>query len=346
VIDFRYHLVSIVAVFLALAVGIVVGAEALAPKVASKLNVESQRALKQNDQLNAEISQLKAQVAADDQFGDAAATALLGNLLKGQRVVLITAPGADSGTISGITTALQESGATLSGSISLAPQFFGTDPKTEATLITTAGQLAPSRVSTPDAAGAQLAGQMAAAKVLAAAVMDKAATPTLTSQQTKAILNGFGDQGFLQVSNPAGGAALTGQSSLAVVVIPGTTPANASSLSPENLTLIDLTRDLQLAGQGSVLAGSLAGSGNGSAIDGVTSGGAGVAVSTVDNADNEIGQIIVIQALRNALSPHAIPSSYGVGPGVVPSPAPTPTPSVSSPPPSRGGGKKNAKGKT
>ena len=40
-IDFRYHLVSIVAVFLALAVGIVVGAIALQPHVADVLNRES-----------------------------------------------------------------------------------------------------------------------------------------------------------------------------------------------------------------------------------------------------------------------------------------------------------------
>ena len=37
-IDFRYHLVSIIAVFLALAVGLVVGATALAPKTEAALS--------------------------------------------------------------------------------------------------------------------------------------------------------------------------------------------------------------------------------------------------------------------------------------------------------------------
>ncbi len=330
-IDFRYHLVSIVAVFLALAVGIVLGAEALPPKVASKLNSEAQRALKQNDQLNAEISQLKAQVAADGQFGTAAAGTLLAHLLQGEPVVLVTAPGADSGTVSGITSALRNAGAVLTGTVSLAPQFFDTDATTESTLIETAGQFAPPYVSLPNLGGAQLAGQQAASKVIAATIMTHAGLPPLTGQQVKAVLNDFGDQGFLQVSNPAGGAVLTGQAALAVVVTPGTTAANASSLSPENLTLVTLTHDLRQWGQGALLAGSLAGSGNGSAIDAVTSGGAGVVVTTVDFADTEIGQIIVVQALRKALEPHAIPTSYGVGPGAVPSPAPSssPTPSVS-----------------
>jgi hypothetical protein len=331
VIDFRYHLVSIVAVFLALAVGIVLGAVALPPKVASKLNSESERALKQNDQLNAEISQLKAQVAADGQFATAAAGILLPHLLQGEKVVLVTAPGADSGTVSGITAALQAAGATLTGTVSLAPQFFDTDAQTESTLLTTAGQLAPAGAGQSGSAGGQIAGQQAASKVIAATIMTRTGSVPLTSQQVKADLNDFGDQGFLQVSNPAGGAVLTGQAALAVVIIPGSTPANASSLSPENLTLVSVTQDLGQAGQGALLAGSLAGSGNGSAIDAVTSGGAGETVTTVDNADTEIGQIIVDQALRRELDPHAIPTSYGVGPGAVPSPAPSssPTPSVS-----------------
>jgi hypothetical protein len=329
-IDFRYHLVSIVAVFLALAIGIVVGAEALPTKVANKLNKEAQHALKVNDQLYAEISQLKQQVTADDAFASAASGTLLDHLLEGERVVLVTAPGADSGTVTGIIAAIGAAGGTVTGTISLTPQFFDVDATTEATLTATAGELAPPGVSTSDSAGAQLAGQQAAAKVIAAAVMDCCGLPTQAAATTKLILSTFGDQGFLQVSSASGGAVLAGQATLAVVVIPATTPANASSLSPENLTLVYLTHDLQQAGKGAVLAGSLAGSGNGSAIDAVTSGGAGIALTTVDYADTEPGQIVVIQALRESLNPHSTPTSYGVGPGVVPSPAPTssPTPSV------------------
>jgi biopolymer transport protein ExbD len=331
VIDFRYHLVSIVAVFLALAIGIVVGAEALTPKVANQLNNESKHALKQNDQLNAQIAQLKQQVIADNAFAQAAAPAVLANLLAAQKVVLVTAPGAGNSTVNGITAAIKQAGGTLTGTVSLTPQFFDSDVTTETTLTTTAGQLAPPGVSSSQAGGGQIVGQQAAAKVIAAAIMDCCGTPTLTTGQTKSILTGFGDQGFLQVSNTAGGSSLTGQATLAVVVIPGANPANASSLSPENLSLIYLTRDLMQAGKGALLAGSVQGSGNGSAIDAVTSGGAGFSLTTVDNADTETGQIIVVQALRKELDPDSTPTSYGVGPGVVPSPAPTssPTPSAS-----------------
>jgi hypothetical protein len=335
-IDFRYHLVSIIAVFLALAVGIVVGAVALTPKVASTLNRESQNAVKRNAQLFAQNGQLKRQISADDAFAQAAEGSLLGHLLVGQQVVLVTAPGADTGVVNGITTALTRSGATLTGTVTLTPQFFETDATTESTLSATARQLAPAGVSTSDVPGAQIAGQQAAAKVIAAAIMQKTGLPTLTTHQANSILTGFGDQGYLQVNNPSGGTTLSGQATLAVVVIPATTPANASSLSPENLALIFLTHYFQQAGNAAVLAGSLQGSGTGSAIDAVTSGGAGVALTTVDNADSVTGQIIVVQALRRLLDhPHSASISFGVGPGAVPSPAPTSSPTPSSTPTNR-----------
>jgi hypothetical protein len=341
-IDFRYHLVSIIAVFLALAVGIVVGAEAVSPKVASSISKEAQAAEKRNSVLFAQNNQLKRQIAADGAFGQAASGYLLKDLLTGERVVLVTAPGADNATVSGITSALSQAGAVVTGTIGLSPRFFDPDATTEQALTTAAGEFAPRGLSISDTAGAQVPGQRAAAQVIAAGIMDKLGLPTLTAKQTNSILGGFGQQGFLQTSTPDGGAALPGQATLAVVIAPGSTPANAGILSPENLALIYLTRDLDLAGKGALLAGSLSGSGNGSAIDAVTSGGAGVAVTTVDNADTVIGQIIVVQALHRLTGPQPAPTAYGVGPGIAPSPAPTssPTPSVS---PSKPAKKKTVK---
>ena len=91
--------------------------------------------------------------------------------------------------------------------------------------------------------------------------------------------------------------------------------------------------ELKQAGTGAVLAGSLPGSGTGSAIDAVTSGAAGVKLSTVDNANRPAGQIFVVLALRLLLDPHASPSAFGVVPNAVPSPIPT-TPPTASPSPS------------
>ena len=333
-IDFRYHLVSIIAVFLALAIGIVVGSVALQPKLGNTLNNEVQKVAKENYALFARNSQLKQQVSADDAFAQAAEGTLLGHLLVGQQVVLVTAPGADAATVKGISSALTKADATVTGTVALTPQFFDTNAGTEEKLNTTAVSVAPPGVGTTDTAGAQIAGQQAAAKVIASAIVDKPGVTPVSTGQADRVLTGFGAGGYLQVSNAAGGASnLSGPATLAVVVTPAATPAGASSLSPENLALVYLTHYLQQRGNAAVLAGSLQGSGTGSAIDAVTSGGAGVAVSTVDNADSVTGQIIVVQALRTMLDHPGLPAtSYGVGPGAVPSPAPTsqPTPGTTS----------------
>jgi Copper transport outer membrane protein, MctB len=337
-IDFRYHLVSIVAVFLALAIGIVVGSTALQGKVVNALNKASRAEVTNNNRLRAQNRLLVRQLEAEDLLAKSAAGYLLGHLLQDQQVVLVTAPGADSQTVTGVAGALRQAGATVTGQVSLTAQFFDLGKTTESNLVVLAQSLAPAGISLPaSAAAGPIYGQQAAAQVIAAAIMHKEGQFTVSSKQSQAIINGFGTQGFLQVSGAGGGTALAGLATLAVVVIPATPAANVSS--PANLALVAVAREMQRAGTGALLAGSLPGSGTGSAIDAVTSGAAGLTLTTVDNASTAGGQIVVVWALRRMLDPHSTPAAYGVVPAAVPSPAPstapTPSPSPSSSQPAR-----------
>lgn len=331
-IDFRYHLVSIVAVFLALAIGIVVGAQALQPTVTDQLNKTAKAEKKAIKSLYAHNGQLKHEIAADESFAQAAEPSLLRGLLAGERVVLVLAPNTDGGTVDGITKAIQQAGASIAGQVILTPQFFDTTAANEEALANTAKMLQPTGISLPPSVpNPQISGQRAAAQVIATAIVDKdGLVPTLTQNQSQHILSGFASANFLQASGPNGASVLTGQATMAVVIIPGTVPS-VTTRGPVNLALISLTEDLQEAGKGALLAGPLLGSGPHSAIDAVNSGSAGVALTTVDNAETVVGQIIVAQALRKLLSPHASPTFYGVRTGTVPSPAPSP---VASPSPS------------
>jgi len=63
VIDFRYHLVSIIAVFLALAVGIVVGSTALQPTVESGLHATENLLRRRIDQVEKNNTTLNQQVS-------------------------------------------------------------------------------------------------------------------------------------------------------------------------------------------------------------------------------------------------------------------------------------------
>jgi len=330
-IDFRYHLVSIVAVFLALAIGIVVGSTALKGSVLNGLDTASKHELAVNRSLYAHNSQLKNQISADQAFAQAAEGSLLRGLLDGERVVLVLAPGADSTTVDGVTTALGKAGAVVTGQVVLSSQFFDTSAATGQQLKTTAASLVPAGVTLPHATpDPQISGQQAAAQVIAAAIVNKDGLPTLTGQQSQQILTGFANAGFLQINGLNGSAALADQATMAVVVLPATVPP-AKTAVPFNMALISLTQDLQEASKGALLAGSLKGSGPRSAIDAVVGGSAGVTLMTVDDAETVTGQIIVAQALRELLNPHPTPAAYGVRPNAAPSPAPSP---VASPSPS------------
>ena len=330
-IDFRYHLVSIVAVFLALAIGLVVGATALQGPVVTGLNNTASQERTKINRLEAQNASLSNQLALGQSFARADSTILVSDLLKGQRVVMVLAPGTDSGTVSGIAAEISQAGGTVTAQIQLTPQFFDTSSATENALTSLAQQLAPPGSGLPSpASGDQISGQELVAQVLAYALMRKAGSPSQSASVIQSVLNGLGQQSFLQVNTGNGGTGLTAQADLAVVVIPATPVAKVSD--PFNLALVAVADQLRKAGQGAMIAGTQAGSGPGSVIDTVTSGAAGVNLNTVDNADTVLGQIMVVQVLRLSLDPHNTPAAYGIGSGAVPSPAPSTPPSPSASP--------------
>jgi hypothetical protein len=332
VIDFRYHLVSIIAVFLALAIGLAIGANLLPQATIAALQRIATRVTDANGRLTKQNAALKQQISANQTFAGASASRLLGHLLTGQSVVLVTAPGADGQVLSGVTAAIKQAGGTVTGQVSLQSQFFNAGQSTEQNLLQVAQAQAPDAgVALPSQPVAgPVGGQQEAAQVIAAAVVAKNGVG-LTSAQSQAVLSGFGQQGYLTISTPSNSSPKSlPTATLAIVVAPATPPTSNDS-SPANLALIAAAEQFQAASHGTVLAGSLAGSGPGSAIDAVVSGAA--KVTTVDNADQSSGEIMTVQALTELMTGHA-PASYGVGPGAAPSPAPTPSssPTASSSP--------------
>jgi len=327
VIDFRYHLVSIVAVFLALAIGIVIGASAIKPGVLNVLNNASSREQRQISSQQARIRNLENQLASNQAFAQANAPRLLSGMLEGQPVVLVIAPGADAATVNGVTAALKLAGAQITTQAELQPAFFDTSASTQSSLETLAQQVRPPGLllqTTVPGANPQIAGQQQAAQVLAAALVTKGTD--LSADQAGIILRQFTQQGFLQLSPVSGATApatAPPPATLAVVIPPGSPPS--ADTDPANLALISVAEQPRVSSPshgGVVLAGSQTGSGPGSAIDELIGGGTGAQLSTVDNADKEIGQILVVQALSYLLTGHKA-AAYGTG--AVPSPAPTPS---------------------
>jgi len=285
-IDFRYHLVSIVAVFLALGLGLLVGATALQPTALGGLIRLSQQERQQIASALAANRQLSRQIDSNDQFAQA--------------------------------------GAAVSGHVQLQNKFFDTSPSTEQQLSQLAQQFAPAGTSLRGSPVAQ------ASQAIAGAILTKDGPGQPVAGQrdaaSVALLSGFGAGGFLNVTGHPDARA-----TLAVVILPDS-PQSTSIADPQSQRLVTLAQQANLTGQGTVVAGSVAGSGPGSAIDVMRNGGRAGHLSSVDNADHAIGQIVVAQALYEQL--RGVSGSYGTGAGATaPGPSPAPTPASLQPAP-------------
>src|SRR5437588_8219360 len=88
--DFRYHALSLAAVFLALGIGIVLGAT-LGDSVVSQANKDVRSSLR-GDLLDALSRARKAsdEVAQRDRFGNAVFPYLAGSKLRGQRIAVVS----------------------------------------------------------------------------------------------------------------------------------------------------------------------------------------------------------------------------------------------------------------
>lgn len=323
-IDFRYHLVSIVAVFLALAVGVVLGSATLNGPITKELR-KSVTALRheEDNQISQNQSQ-RHQIKTDQQFAQAAEPLLLDRLLAGQRVVLITAPGAPSSVTDGVTQALTQAGAKVTGQINVQSMFFDSSSGTRNTLSLLTQRLTPSGTSLRTGSAQAQAGQLIASAIL---TQDGAGQPAAGSQDSDgaAILSGFATGGFLSVSEPS-----LVRATLAVVIVPASPPTTNDS-NPASQALVTLSKQLDAASQATVVAGSAAGSGPGSAIQVIRSASSAGSLSSVDDADTTTGQIVVAWALQELLT-GAKPGNYGTASGASapgPSPAPIPSPSIS-----------------
>ena len=333
-IDFRYHVVSVVAVFLALAIGIVLGSTELQGTTIDVLRNTSQQIKNQYDATHARNVELNQQVSADQAVAQAGAPQLLHGLLSGQRVVLVNAPGAPGPVVTGVMTALHQAGATVTGQVNLQPKLLDASQDNQQFLTQLVQQLAA-----PGAVPGNGTGLQQAARLLGSAILTKSTDPNGstpgntqgTGAQTSArtILERYAQAGLLSITSRPFVPA-----TLAVVIAPSAPPSGGVS-DPANQGLITVAQQLDAAGLGTVVAGSASASGSGSVIDALRGSTAAGQISTVDNADTVTGQIVTVWALADALAGRPA-GSYGPQPGdsaAAPTPAPTPSaPATSAPP--------------
>lgn len=340
-IDFRYHLVSIVAVFLALAVGIVLGSTELRGAALSALDRTSSALSTKLEAADNENSALQQEVQGDHQFASAAQPVLLKHLLDSKKVVIITAPGVSSSVVNGIKTSLSDAGARVSGQVALSSKFADTSASNLSLLSQLTQRVSPASVTLVNGSPQQQAAQVLASALVSPGSgsgsgnaksgsgngsQNGSGNGSVSAQTAQTILSSYSAGQFITVSGqPSSGATL------AVIVTPNSVPQGGTS-DPANQAVVALAQEFGTGSQATVVAGPTAASGPGSAISAVRASGAANDASTVDNADSVVGQIVVVQALEQQMNGKK-PGSFGTqsdANSAGPSPAPTASASTNS----------------
>ena len=115
-VNFRYHLVTLIAVFLALAIGVVLGAGPLQTRIDDRLSAEQTESSPDlAEQLDGVEADAQTQRAALEEIG----RQVLPGTLDGVAVALVTLPGADPDDVQAIRDDLGLAGAVIAGSVSL-----------------------------------------------------------------------------------------------------------------------------------------------------------------------------------------------------------------------------------
>lgn len=191
-INLRYHIVSLVAVFLALAVGVIAGTTVINDQVVKGLERSDKtlrNALKSQQDDN---GKLKSALSVMNNWGAAIAHKAEKDELRGRNVVLIVSNGVDGKTISNVEDALSVAGATRAGVIAFSTRWNLSDDPTRQQLGQLLGLGQTARASDIASAGAQRF----------ATRLQSPGDPNTSGD----LLQGLAQSGFIQVTDQTGGA--------------------------------------------------------------------------------------------------------------------------------------------
>ena len=122
-IDFRYHLISLIAVFLALGLGILMGSVVLDEQLVNRLNADLKSLSDNLDERRAEIADLKSRVDSFQEFAVATEPELIEGALAGEQVVAISLEGTDGSVIDAITDSVETAGGVVASRVTMTPRF-------------------------------------------------------------------------------------------------------------------------------------------------------------------------------------------------------------------------------
>ncbi len=306
-INFRYHVVSLTAVFLALAIGLVVGTAALNGPVADNLNDTVNGLGNQNKLLRDQVSQMEEDVSRQEDFAAEAAPFLLGGRLADRRVAVVSLPSA-SRYVDGVVEMLTKAGAKVTGRVDITDRF--TNPTNNVLLLNLAhdGSIPPSLTTNlPHNSD----GVETSSALLAAVLFDRKTGAAVPASDRTVVLEAYHDAGYIAYDTQPTGLAE------AVIVIAGD-PYVDREAPKKNAAMLTLVAQFDDASEIVLAANGVSGAGN--TVSEVRRDPAlSKTVSTTDNVNTTQGRISTVLALVEQLRPAAAGTvkagHYGISAG-------------------------------
>lgn len=251
-IDFRYHIVSLISVFLALAVGIALGAGPLKEAIGDTLTGQVEQLRTEKDSLRTELDAATAELDETNAYVGAAAPQLLAGALTDRRIAVIALGEVSQDEADALDAQLVAAGASVSAHVTIAEAW--TDPDRRTYRQALVGNLSDYLDPVPEA-DAGLETELAEALVQALTNADPSAPDALTEPASILLeLLSSGDDPLVSVRD-----AVTAPADAVVVLVPAATESDSTATPAANDTDV-LTAELavlvaaQARAEGAVLA--------------------------------------------------------------------------------------------
>ncbi|MEU4395683.1 copper transporter [Kribbella sp. NPDC023855] len=294
-IDFRYHIVSIVAIFFALGAGVVLGAGPLKGTASDVVQAQANKDRDTVEQQREQLLQAKALDKYRDDYVAKVTAGLTDGKLTNKRIALVMMPGAAGDMADSIQESIEQAGGQVITRVALDSKLF--DPGQRQLVEPLVNDLVTSDISFPaDSNTYQRAGM-----ILARGVAAREEAKPVDAEASK-IISGLASAKLISLKTPKDRASL-------VVVVAAKPPTPAPDNASYN-DAVDFTEGLDAGSAGVVVAGMPESAQNGGLLKALRGDSdATKALSSVDVANIPSGQMTVVFALVEQASGKA--GQYG-----------------------------------
>lgn len=304
-ISLRQHAISLAAVFLALAVGVVLGSGVLSNTLLSGLRDETKSLHNQIHTLNDQKQALNEKISAADAFDTQMAGRMVHDALNGKSVVIFRTPDANNEDVDAVSRVVGQAGGAVTGTVSLTQEFVDANSAEKLRSVVNSSILpAGAQLSTKLVDQGSQAGDLLGIALL---INRDPAAPTVDDAQRDTVLAALRDTGFIGYGNQHIGAA-----NAAVVITGGGLGDDAGN---QGVSVARFAAGLAPHGSGALLAGRDGSSVGTSAVavaraDGTVTS----AISTVDDVNAESGRITAVLGTADLVN-GGHTGQYGTGHG-------------------------------